>query len=80
MEIQSFLQIAIVGVFLSFVIELVTLKIHKPVVTKIITVALALATAGVFVWIKNTAYFQTVITVLGTASIVYGFLLNKKTE
>jgi DMSO reductase anchor subunit len=78
MDIQNFLAIAVVGVFLSLIIELVTKKISNPSLTKLITLVLAIVVAGVFVWVKNTPYFQTVIVVLGTASTVYGFFLNKK--
>jgi DMSO reductase anchor subunit len=78
MDIQNFLAIAVVGVFLSLIIELVTKKISNPSLTKLITLVLAIVVAVVFVWVKNTPYFQTVIVVLGTASTVYGFFLNKK--
>lgn len=80
MDINEFLGIAVVGALLSLVIEVVTLKISNPLVTKFITLVLAVAVAGAYVWVRSTSYFQTVVVVLGTASIVYGFFLNKKKE
>lgn len=80
MDINEFLGIAVVGALLSLVIEVVTLKISNPLVTKFITLVLAVAVAGAYVWVQSTPYFQTVVVVLGTASIVYGFFLNKKKE
>lgn len=80
MDIQNFLAIAVVGVFLSLIIEIITKKISNPPVTKLVTIMLAILVAGVYVWVKDTSYFQTVVLVLGTASTVYGFFLNKKTD
>lgn len=78
MDIQEFISIAVVGAFLSLIVEMV--KDHKfnPLTTKAFTIGLAIITAGGYVWVRSTPYFETLITVLGTASIVYGFFLNKK--
>ena len=75
MEIQEFMNIAIVGAILSVVIEL--LPKSNPTATKAITLTLAIIVAGGYVWVTNTPYFQTVVTVLGVASIVYGFFIKK---
>lgn len=80
MDINEFLGIAVVGALLSLVIEFVTMKVSNPMVTKFVTIVLAIAVAGAYVWVRSTPYFQTVVLVLGTASIVYGFFLNKKKE
>lgn len=80
MDIQEFLGIAVVGALLSLAIEVLTLKSKNPTVTKFITLVLAIAVAGAYVWVRSTPYFQTVVVVLGTASIVYGFFLNKKSN
>lgn len=80
MDIQAFLSITIIGAFLSVIIDVITSKISNPPITKLITITLAVIVAGLFVWVKNTPYFQTVVLVLGSASIVYGFFLNKKTK
>jgi len=78
MDIQEFLGISVVGALLSLTIEYVTSRISNPHLTKLITLVLAVITASAYVWVRSTPYFQTVIVVLGTASIVYGFFLNKK--
>lgn len=78
MDIQEFLGIAVVGGILSLIIEVVTSKVSNPNVTKAVTLGLAIVVAGMYVWVRSTPYFETVIVVLGTASIVYGFFLNKK--
>lgn len=80
MDINEFLGIAVVGALLSLVIEVVTIKISNPTITKLVTIVLSLVVAGAYVWVRSTQYFQTVLVVLGTASIVYGFFLNKKTQ
>ncbi len=78
MDIQEFLGISVVGALLSLSIELVTKKVSNPLVSKFITLFLAIIVAGAYVWVRSTPYFQTVVVVLGVASIVYGFFLNKK--
>ena len=78
MDINEFLGIAVVGALLSLFIEVVTLKVKNPTVSKFITLLLAILVAGAYVWVRSTPYFPTIIVVLGTASIVYGFFLNKK--
>lgn len=70
--------IAVVGAILSIALELIKGESKNPLVTKALTLVLAILTAGGYVWVRSTPYFETLITVLGTASIVYGFFLNKK--
>lgn len=77
-NINEFLGIAIVGAALSLIIEMVTANVKNPSVTKLVTIMLSVFVAGLYVWIRSTPYFQTVVVVLGSASIVYGFFLNKK--
>lgn len=80
MDINEFLGIAVVGALLSLAIEVITAKVSNPLITKFVTLILAIIVAGGYVWVRSTPYFQTVVLVLGTASIVYGFFLNKKTD
>lgn len=75
MDINAFLGIAIVGVALSGVVQLMKLKFGTSGwQTKALTVVLALVVAGGYVWIKETPYFETVILVLTTTSAVYAFM------
>ena len=78
MDIQEFLAISVVGALLSLSIEWIMKEVSNPLVSKIVTLFLAIITAGLYVWVRSTPYFETVILVLGTASTVYGFFLNKK--
>lgn len=80
MDIQEFLAIAVVGAIMSVVIELMLSKVSNPLVSKLVTAVVAIIVAGAYVWVRSTPYFETVILVLGTASTVYGFFLNKKKE
>lgn len=81
MEINDFLAISVVGVFLSLVIELVKKKFEtQSWATKMITVVLSVVIAGGYIWIRSTPWFETVLTVLGAASIVYAFFLKSKPE
>lgn len=78
MDIQEFLAIAVVGAIMSVVIELLMKNVSNPLVSKLVTAVFAIIVAGLYVWVRSTPYFETVILVLGTASTVYGFFLNKK--
>lgn len=78
MDIQEFMGIAVVGAILSFIVELIKDESSSPRMTKGLTLVLAIIVAGGYVMVRSTPYFETVVTVLGTASIVYGFFLNKK--
>lgn len=84
MEVQNFLSIAAVGVALSLIVEMIKAKFGMvSAITKLLTLILATIFAGAYVFLRQTPYFETVITVLGTASIVYGFLFkssNTSTE
>ena len=78
MEINDFLNIAVVGVALSGLVSLIKMKFGTAGwQTKALTLFLSLAVAGGYVWIKNTPYFETVVLVLGIASTVYAFLVRK---
>jgi hypothetical protein len=80
MDINEFLGISIIGVLLSLSIEMLTSHVSNPLMTKFVTAILAILVAGAYVWVRSTPYFQTVILVLGVASTVYGFFLNRKTK
>lgn len=80
MDIQNFLAITIIGAILSFIIELVNRKFSASAwQSKAITVTLALIVGAVFIWVQSTSFYPTFITILGSASIVYGFILKKPT-
>lgn len=78
MEITDFVAIAIVGAILSTVIQMIKGRWgNDSNNTKLITIALAIGVGGLYVAIRDTAYFQTVVGVLASASTVYSLLLKK---
>jgi hypothetical protein len=78
MEINDFLSITVVGAALSLAIESLKAKWGtKGWATKTVTILLSILIAGLYVWLRQTSYWQTIITVLGAASIVYAFFLKK---
>lgn len=79
-DIQSLLNIAIVGVFLSFLLEAISSSRLRtnPLIMKGLTIGLSLIVSGVYVWLKSTPYFVTVMTILTAASTVYAFLFNRR--
>ena len=78
MEISELLSIGIVGVVLSLIIELITKKLgSKKLLSKAITIAASLIVAGLYVWARSTAYWGTVVIVLGSASAVYALFIKK---
>ena len=78
MEINDFLSITIVGAALSLAIESLKAKWGtKGWATKTVTILLSILIAGLYVWLRQTSYWQTILTVLGAASIVYAFFLKK---
>lgn len=77
MNITEFIAIAVVGAFLSIVIEIIKNKWGTSSnVTKLLTLGLALVVAGAYVWVRSTPYFETVLLVLTCASTVYAFFLK----
>lgn len=78
MEINNFLQIMIVGVALSGLIEVIKTKFGTTSgKTKLLTVGLSVLVGGGYVLLQGTPLFTTVIGVLTTASTVYALFLNK---
>lgn len=77
MTIVEFIAIAVVGAFLSLVIEVIKEAFGTSSnVTKLLTIVLALIVAGAYVWVRSTPYFETVVLVLTCASTVYAFFLK----
>lgn len=78
MDIQDVLSIAIVASALSLLIEWIKTKWGmESTPTKLLTLALAVIVGSLFVFLKGTAYWATIIMVLGVSSTVYGFFLKK---
>lgn len=76
MEIQEMFNLLIVSAGLSYLLELLTSNLDEKW-SKITTIVMSIIVAGLFVWVRNTEFFPTVLTVLGFASAVYAFLIKK---
>lgn len=77
-NVQQFVSIMIVGVGLSLLMEWISRKFGvNGGAAKALTLLLSLAVGSIYVWIKDTAYFQTIVLVLTTASTVYALILKK---
>jgi hypothetical protein len=78
MEINDFLAIGVVGAGLSLAIDSLKAKFGTTGwATKTVTLLLAILIGGLYVWLRQTSYLQTVLTVLGSASVVYALFLKK---
>jgi hypothetical protein len=78
MQAIDFLGISIVGVALSFLIEVI--KSHygtESSATKGITLTLAIVFGTGYYFLQVTPFFPTVIGVLAVASTFYAFFLKK---
>jgi len=78
-NITDFLAISIVGVALSLLIEVIQAKFAtRKNLTKLITIALAIAVGSVYYFVRETSYWQTILGVLTAASTVYAFFFSNK--
>jgi hypothetical protein len=81
MEISDFVSIAIVGTALSVFIEIIQSKFGTTSsTTKGITIALSVLVGTLFVLLKDTNVWQTIIGVLASASTVYAMFFSGKSS
>lgn len=77
MDAQDFLGIAVVGALLAVVIQgLKKWFGTESLATKALTILLSIVVGGVYVWLRSTVYYQTVLVILGASSTVYALLLK----
>lgn len=78
MDIQEFLGIAVIGTLLSLLVQALKNKLGTTsIATKLLTVVLAIVVGGLYVWLRSTPVFQTVLTVLTVASTVYALFIKE---
>lgn len=79
MQISDFLSITIVGAGLSLAIEGIKAKfgVIHPNITKALTIGLAIVIGFVYVLLRETIWWETIMVVLGAASTVYAIFLNQ---
>lgn len=77
MDISSFLQIGIVGVALSTVVQVIKTQFGTDsLATKGITLFLAVILGAVVYFLWGTPVFAAIVGVLGVASTFYAFFLK----
>lgn len=77
MEIQELLSISIVGGLVSVLLERITNDIENKNTSKLLVIVASLVFGGVYVWVRSTPYFATVLTILASSSAVFAFFFNR---
>lgn len=78
MGIQEFAAIGIVGALISLLIQMLKGRYGTDSTsTKLLTIALAIGFGSFYVLVRDTQYFQTVLTILGSSSTIYALFLKK---
>jgi hypothetical protein len=76
-NIGDFVGIAVVGSLLTLVVK--SIKDYfgtEGNITKLLTISLSIVVGGVYVWLRQTIWWETIIGVLAAASTVYALLLK----
>jgi hypothetical protein len=74
---MEFLEIMIVGVGLSAIVEIIKSQFGvNGTKTKVVLIALALLMGAMMYFLSGTTYYQAVLGMLGTASMVYAFIIR----
>ena len=75
-KLQELTQLAIVGGLLSLLVEIIQRKlaVHGGA-AKFLTIALALIVGTIYVLLRDTNYWVTIMAILSAASFVYAILI-----
>lgn len=77
MDVTAFLQIGIVGVALSGVIQYIKTKFGtESLTTMAITVVASLAIGGGYFYLQGTDLLDKALEVLASATLAYNFIIN----
>jgi MFS superfamily sulfate permease-like transporter len=77
MELNDFLGITIVGIALSLIVQAIKQAWgNDSVTTKIVLVVLALVCGTGYYFIRQTVYYQTILLILGMASLFWAFFIK----
>lgn len=77
MELSAFIEIGIVGVALSLVIQGIKARFGpSSFSTKVITVALSVLLGGAFFFLQGTPIFTSIVSILGFATVFYAYFLK----
>lgn len=76
---QDFLGIAVVGAIVSIIMEQVQAKYGTgKLASRVAVIVLSLVFGGFYWFFNDTAFYQSVLGVLATASTVYAFYYSDK--
>jgi hypothetical protein len=73
---EQLLSIGIVGAIASFIIEVITTSKMSSFKKKIIAITSSLAIGTLYYLINGTELFTTILTILGTATLVYDYIIK----
>ena len=74
---EQFLQIGIVGIFASLLIELINSKFGlDSLAAKAVTILISIALGAGLFFLNGTEVLESIIGVLGIASTVYAFIFK----
>jgi len=80
-NINDFLGIMIVGVALTFVIQLIKNAFGtSSLKTKGLTILLSIVIGLLYYWVRTTQWYETILGVLGAASATWALLINKGSD
>ena len=75
MEIQSFLEISIIGAVLSIAFNY--FKTTSGTRSKVWAIVLSVVVGGIYVLLRNTVWWTTILGVLASASTIYALFLKE---
>ena len=79
MTIDNFIAVGVVGAALSFVVQVIKTKLNtSPLISKGLTIILAVAVGGIYFWIRSTVWWETILGILASATTVWAFFLREK--
>jgi hypothetical protein len=77
MQIQDILQISVLGIALSAVMEYIKAKLGTTSLTsKLTVVGLSVVIGAVYYFFRDTNIFATILAILGISSTIYALLLK----
>ena len=76
---QELLTIGIVGTALALLVQFIKNKFGADgIKAQAITIGLSIVIGTVYVFFKDTSWWQTVLAILSSATTVWAFILRKK--
>jgi len=78
MNLQEFLQIGIVGIGLSFVVEMIKARFGlESDTTKMLVIVLSVVLGAGYFFLSTTSLWLPIVGILGTATTFYSLFMRK---